>query len=181
MSGTIHIPDELTTALGTAMTQQHVDHLLSLGVPAAVVDMCGTVKIRPDGDLYQPDADGLEAVVVPVFDGDQTVDLLAFNLANPARWWTRTGAHWALGGDALDRLWLDDRLHIHRMPINWLQAGAQPNAIVVLDWRQAAAQLLAVPSIIGDDYEHALEIEQHLKATQTIPNISFPAEARTAA
>ncbi len=181
MTATVPVLNELMAALGGAMTQQHVDRLLELGVPAATTIICGMAKISADGAFYVPDDDGIDAVIVPCLDGEIVVDLLAFALDKPAKWWTRLGAHWALGGDALDRLWLDDRLRIHRTPINWLRGGAQPNAAVVLDWRAAAAQLLTVPGIIGDDYEHALEIEQHLKATQTIPNISFPAEARTAA
>ncbi len=179
MSRTVFILDELMTALAAPSPAQ-MQELADLGVAADTKYFVGVTKIRPSGSLYEPDSNGMSAWIVPCMDGARTADLLAFT-TDPEQWWLRRGGCPFLGGDALDRLWLDDSLHIHRMPINWLQAGAQPNAIVVLDWRQAAAQLLAVPSIIGDDYEHALEIEQHLKATQTIPNISFPAEARTAA
>ncbi len=173
--------DELLSVLGTAMTASHVDRLLHLGVPPATTIMCGLAKIRPDGQNYVPDDDGLEAVIVPVFDGGVVVDLVAFQPAQPELWWVRRGETPFLGSDALERLWLNEPLRLHRDPLGWLRGGAQPNAAVVLSWKAAATQIFAVPSIVADDYEYALEIEQHLKATRTIPNISFPADARTAA
>ncbi len=137
MTSTVPLCDELLAALGRATSERHVEQLLSAGLPPPAVDMCGTARIQPVGDLYQPEADGIEVVILPVFDGGATVDLLAFGLSNPARWWTRIDAHWALGADALDRLWLGAELKVCRDPLRWLQSGPAENAIVILDQRAA--------------------------------------------
>ena len=171
MSNTICILDELMAALAAAPS--HVDHLLHLGVPPAAVDMCGTAKIRPDGDLYQPDDDGLEAVVVPVFDGGEIADLLAFTLADPARWWTRLGAHWALGADALDCLWLCDQLRVYRTPLRWLRAGAPYNGLAILDCDAAKLHIPRV-EIVTEDLAHGLELDRLLTIPAQRPQVRVP-------
>ncbi len=160
-------------ALGRAMTQEHVDHLLHLGVPSSTTVMCGAAKIRPDGQNYVPDDDGIETVIVPIFDAGATIDLLAFSLSNPARWWTRIDAHWALGADALDQLWLGEKLRVCRDPLRWLQSGPAENAIVILDWRVARLHIPRV-EIVAEDLAHGLELNRLLTIPAQHPLIHVP-------
>ncbi len=178
MSATVPLLDELLEALGSATRETHVDQLLSAGLPPPAVDMCGTAKIRPDGQNYVPDDDGLEAVVVPIFDAGEMIDLVAFNLSNPARWWTRIDAHWALGADALDLLWLGAELKVCRDPLRWLQSGPAENAIVILDWHAARLHIPRV-EIVAEDLEHGLELDRLLYIPAQHPRISVPARAAT--
>ena len=175
MSGTVYLIDELMPALAAPSPAQ-MQELADLGVPPVTTILCGTAGIRLEADgLYVPEDDGLEAVVVPIFDGDQTVDLLAFNLAKPARWWTRTGAHWALGGNALDDLWLNETLLVFRSPLSWLQASAPSNGLTVLDWGAARRNLLHV-EIIAEDLAHGEELHKKLTIPATRPQIRVPKE-----
>ena len=176
MSSTVYVIDELLSAVGSAMSQRHVDRLLELGVPPAAVDMCGTARIQPDGELYQPDDDGLEVVILPVFDDSQTIDLLAFNLTTPARWWTRTGAHWALGADALDRVWHDEPLVVCRSPLCWLRAGCPPHGLCVLDWTVARREL-ADHHVAAEDLHHGRELRRRLSVPARHPRILIPRAA----
>ncbi len=150
-------------------------HLHALGIPTEARLMCGTARIQPEGKFYQPD-DGIMAVITPIIDGGEVVDLLAWNTDCPARWWTRTGAHWALGADALDRLWLGDRLKVFRSPRSWLQAGAPYNAVMVLDWDIARLHIPRV-EIVAEDLEHGLELDRLLCIPAQHPLISVPARA----
>lgn len=148
---------ELSAALA-AMMQQHVDRLLNLGVPPAATIMCGAARIRTDGKFYECDQNGIDAVILPVLDDGGTADLLAFAPDKPARWWTRRGAHWALGADALDRLWLGAKLKVCRNPLRWLQSGPADNAIVILDGKAARLQLTRI-EIVAEDLAHGLELD----------------------
>ena len=176
MSGTVYVIDELLSALGRAMTQEHIDRLLGAGLPPAAVDMCGTAGIRPDGELYQPDGDGFEAIVVPIFDAGATIDLLVFNPANPAKWWLRLGAHWALGADALDRVWHDEPLVVYRSPLCWLRAGCPPHGLCVLDWTVARREL-ADHHVAAEDLHHGRELRRRLSVPARHPRILIPRAA----
>ncbi len=176
MSATVPILDELLSALGTAMTASHVDQLLSAGLPPAAVDMCGTARIQPDGELYQLDDDGLEAVILPVLDGGETIDLLAFNLANPARWWLRLDQAAYIGGDALGDAVMDEPVRVFRTPLAWLQAGAPPDGLVVLD-DEIARRELAYHNVVPEDLHHGRELRRRLSVPARHPRILIPRPA----
>ena len=174
MSATVPIVDELLAALGVAMSQEHVDRLMHLGVPPAAVDMCGTAKIRPEGQNYVPDDGGLEALVVPIFDAGETIDLLAFKLSNPTRWWLRLGQAAYLGGDALGDVVMDEGVQVFKTALSWLQAGAPADGLVVLNWSIARREL-ACHSVDAEDLAHGLELDRLLTISAQRPQIRVPA------
>lgn len=94
----------------------------------------GVANVRPiDDGLYVPDGDGFPALVVPVFEDGQLVDLVAFRTAEPERWWLRKGVGGLLG---LYRGWSPyewaDNVLLHETPLKWLQAGGKD--LCVVDW-----------------------------------------------
>ncbi len=175
----VYLLDELLDALGRATSKRHVD-LLSADLPPAAVDMCGTARIRPDSELYQPDDDGLEAVIVPVFDGGETVDLLAFRLSEPDRWWLRIGAAAFLGGDVLGDVALDEPVRAFKTPLSWLRAGAPADGLVILAPNGdiavdvLARRELVLFSIMVEDLVHGLELDRLLTIPAERPRISVP-------
>ncbi len=175
MSRAIPLIDELLAALGTAMSQEHVDHLLHLGVPAATTIMCGAARIEPDGDLYQPDDNGFEATIVPVIDDEVVTDLLAFALDCPGRWWLRTGVAAYLGGDCLHQLVMDEPLLIFANALGWLRAEAPVNGCVILNWQAAARDIPPVP-IIADCVALAEKLDRCLSIAH-VPDIHVPRAA----
>ena len=169
MSRAIPLIDELMVALGRDMTQGHVDHLLHLGVSPAATVMCGSARIQADGDLYRPDDDGLEAVILPVFDGGETIDLLALT-TDPVRWWLRLGLAAYLGGDSLPDAVMDEPVRVFRSPLAWLQAGTPPDGLVVLDWDTARRELVD-HHVAAEDLAHGLELDHLLTIPAQRPQI----------
>jgi hypothetical protein len=125
--------------------QPHLDRIRSLGVsPAAVAALgatqpaFGVVHADPGADgLYVP-GDGPLHVVMPVFEHDALIDLVAWRSDAPTRWWLRSGLGWLLNTDAsFASRWDGASLKLHATPLDWLRAGAEGawNAgAVVLDW-----------------------------------------------
>ena len=179
MSATVPLLDELMTALA-APTPAQMQELADLGVPMATTIMVGVTKVRPSGSLYEPDPDGTAAWIVPCMDGGDTVDLLAFKSDEPGRWWLRLGACPLLGADALNDLWLGQRLRIHRTPLGWL-AGTDAAGVVVLRWTEALQHLVSVPTIEVEDEAHAAEIRRRMVSTITLPEIEVASPARRSA
>ena len=167
--------DELTAALA-AVDDHDNQQLTAAGIPDEARLICGKAKIRTGAPYYEPDPTGIETLVVPVFDDGETIDLLAFALGKPAQWWLRRGAYWALGGDALDRLWLGDRLRIYRSPLSWLRAGAPDTGMVVLDWATARLHLPHV-EIVAEDLDHGIELDRLLMVPAMHPLIHVPDQA----
>ncbi len=105
--------DELAHAMA-AVTDAHRQRLLDLGVRPGNLPLCGVARIRPGAEgFYVPDEHGDPAILLPVIDDRQVVDLLCFQSSQPEVWWTRRGACPLLGGDALLDLWLGQRLRLH--------------------------------------------------------------------
>ncbi len=171
----VYLINELTAALGKATTKTHVDRLIGLGLPPAAVDMCGTALIQPDGELYQPDDAGPEALVVPVFDSGETIDLLAFNLSNPDRWWLRLGVAAYLGGDALGDAVMDEPVRAFKTPLSWLRASAPADGLVVIDW-DTAPQDLAYRNIVAEDLAHGEDLVRRLTVPALRPCVRVPKE-----
>ena len=173
MSRAVYIIDELMAALGGATSERHVDHLLHLGLPPAAVDMCGTAKIRPDGQNYVPDDDGIEAVILPCFDASEPIDLLAFVTADPGQYWLRLGQAAYIGGDALGDAVMGEPVRVFRTPLSWLRAGAPANGLVVLD-DEIARRELAYHSVVAEDLAHGEELLVALTIPAQHPTIGIP-------
>src|SRR5262249_25288794 len=95
----------------------------------------GLQAIEPDGGLYRPADRGRPAVIAPVFDGPtpsftepsgygempQIIDLVAFRLSEPWRWWRRTGLALYLGEHLIMRsnTW-QTPVRVVATPLAWL-------------------------------------------------------------
>ena len=93
------------------------------------------------GGQYVPDPNGGRALVVPVYDGDELVDLVAFHTITPERWLLRHGAGWALGLEgSVERYRWGDPLPMHKTPLDWLKAGC--DGLCVIDWEAPEVRTL---------------------------------------
>ncbi len=90
---------------------------------------------------YVPDPDGGRAMIVPVHEGDELVDLLAFHTLTPERWLLRLGLGWALGlEESLERYRWGDPLPLHKTPLDWFKAGC--DGLCVIDWEAPEVRTL---------------------------------------
>lgn len=154
--------------------------LLRHGVADADVRQhCGLAQIDPDtaGRFYQPFVGGVPAIVVPVLDAEELVDILAFDPRRPHRWWLRTGATKFLGGDELADLLLGPRLFtdpicVHRTPLNWLRNSCR--GVVILNIDRGLGDLEIAPNgIAAEDDAHQREIRDRLTrvAMRRLPDV----------
>ncbi len=150
--------------------------LHALGIPTEARMMCGAARIQPEGRFYQPDDAGIMAVITPIIDIGEVVDLLAWTTDFPARGWTRIDAHWALGADALDRLWLAEPLLVFKSPLAWHQANAPYSGLVVLNWDVARHLILDI-DIFVTDIEFGRELDQRLTVPARRPRVYVPKRA----
>ena len=170
--------DELAHAMA-AVTPAHTDRLLEIGVQADNLPLCGVARIRPEAEgFYLPDEHGDPAILLPVIDDRQVVDLLCFQSSQPEVWWVRRGACPLLGGDCLLDLWLGQRLRLHQHPLGWL-SGTDPAGVVVLQWRPAIAHLVNVPVLEVEDEAHAAEVRGKLHRTLVLPKIELAKSTST--
>ena len=112
--------------------------------------------------------DGFDAAVCEVrdTDGETVVDLLAWSVDDPHRWWTAVGA-----GVVLGEAWAanpntglcGEPLRIFRTPLGWLQGDCA--GIVLLDPARAGRWLLdAARTVAAEDRSHAAEVHGLMKA-----------------
>lgn len=136
--------------------KQHVDRMVAHGVSVAAMQQLfpqqyvfglDRVRTTPDG-LYEPEDGGGWAAVVPVVQWPEInpyglpallmgeiVDLVAFHLDSPMRWWWRVGHAWLLGEDLLDDR--GESVAVVATPLDWLACGG--DAVCILDWRAPAS------------------------------------------
>ena len=175
MSVTVALYGELRAALA-APTPEQDQELIALGVPADITYYVGAAKVRPNGNTYEPDPDGVPAWIIPVMDGGEIADALAFTPDEPGRWWLRTGVCAFLGGDALGDTVMDEPVCIFKTPLAWLRAGAPPDGLVILD-DNIARRDLAHHSIVAEDLAHGLELDRLLTIPAQRPQVRVPREA----
>lgn len=125
---------------------------------------CGLAKIVRHRPFYEPNPDGDHAIVVPVMDDDELVDLLAFDPRRKSEWFVRLGSEPLLGASALSEQLLGKPLHIFRSPLTWLQASC--DGIVILDINWAFIDLTTAPhGIVGEDDAHTDELRRFMTET----------------
>jgi hypothetical protein len=105
-------------------------------------DLClylsvGLQRIEPDGNLYQPADHGPLALVLPVYSGptpsfmtpaedSELVDIVAFQISRPKRWWRRTGLADYLGEHLIrSSVTWGRSLKVFETPFAWLKAYCQ--------------------------------------------------------
>lgn len=120
--------------------QAHIDYLLGLGAtPEGIASLghrqppFGVERIDvDDAGRWWPDPDGKAALVVPVIERGELLDIVAFRSSNPARWWWRIGCGSMLGDDLLNDVWPIGPLRVVSTPLQWVCEGGE--AVCVLDW-----------------------------------------------
>ena len=146
-----HLRNEADTRADAAL-QRH-------GVPASVTPLCGLNFIEQHGRFYEPVTGGRPAIIVPVLDGGELADLLAFDPRRSGQWFVRLGSVPLLGADALADQLVGQRLHVYRTPLSWLQHGC--DGIVPLDFNRAAIDLVTAQyGIVAEDDAHVGELQR---------------------
>lgn len=153
-------------------------HRLGLGRRAALMGDAQVAKVRAriDHHLFVPDDDGLPMVVGPVFghpafEGGEVVDLVAWEVTGPGRWYLRAGLadalgewHAMAGADPVD-------VRVHRRPIDWLRADGDGLCLLSDDAVTNAAILTALPGIIAEDMTHRDELARLLRMPYRLPTV----------
>ena len=150
--------------------------LMKFGVPADITPFCGLDHIHANGPWFQPDPAGDPEIIMPVMEGGEVVDLVAFMPHRPGRWHIRTGACPLLGIDNMG-VW-SESLRVWRTPLDYLRASLQ--GVVVLSWSAAIPLLTCTREIVAEDVEHGREIRKRLTRPIALPTISVPFKRRAA-
>ncbi len=139
MSAPMDEPDLLSEWLSfPGLTGRHIRQLSDAGVTSAAWITAGhiaTPRITITGRFFTPDPFGKcrSTFVLPVYDGEPVseinpdpgiplVDLLAFRLEEPERWWLRIGApDLVLGKDQfVTAMVTSSMVRLHATPLQWL-------------------------------------------------------------
>jgi hypothetical protein len=170
---------ELLTAHRIARTTDLATALQTCGIPTAGVPIWGAGFVELDGAHYAPRAGGRPAIIVPVFDGGELVDLTATGLET-RRTLTRLGVASVLGQDAIDRA-KDGETYVHLFadPIEWLRHRC--GGAVVLDWSVARFALADLPAIACATEFLAARIDKELRQPTRVPPLFVREERRAAA
>jgi hypothetical protein len=129
--------------------------------------------------LFQPNPDGIPAIVVPVSYGYgpcelNPIDLVAWKPGSPDQWYFRRGEHGlVLGVNYLERAELfHEPIQLHRTPLDWVRVSG--DGACLLDHSPSVLdRLREVGEIITGDFAYGLDIEKRLQRAPTIPSISI--------
>jgi hypothetical protein len=184
------LQNDLDRALSNTRTA-HIDHVRALGAsPAAIVTLgsrqlpFGVERIDvDDAGRWWPAETGKPALVVPVIERGEPIDIVAFRSSQPARWWWRIGVGGLLGHDVLNRdIWPGDELAVVSTPIAWISAAGE--AVCILDWDLPDHELSPMRDFHGihcDTPILASRLRKRLAQPRKVPPISVPKEAAHAA
>lgn len=135
----------------------------------------GVLWIVTEGGYFDPaeqgDSRANGALILPVFEGGELIDLIAFTLDNPANFSVRVGFAKALGMWSADdvrsrtTLWaLPGDVHpvlpLCPDPLAWLQAGCQGTVILNLAWLNYT--LVGIKSVTTRSEPHAKALHKLL-------------------
>lgn len=93
--------------------------------------ICSLARVSPLIHLFEPSDNGRDAIIVPIFDDDELVDLVAFDPRQPEVWWCRIGTEPLLGINWLANVDPTTPVRIFAHPLDWLRAGGA--GVVILD------------------------------------------------
>ena len=137
--------------------------LRKIGLTNLPLPMWGIATVTVDHEFYQPDEGGKLAVIVPVLDREQIIDLVACTFGT-LQVRTRKGVAPVLGHE-----WIDDAklglepLKVFDDVLSWLRGRCR--GVVVLDFEAAPRLLRDVP---------ALHCESHAMAEFLIEGFEWP-------
>jgi hypothetical protein len=138
----------------------------------------GLADVDIDDHYYAPAPGGKCALIVPFFEGNVLLDLVAVGLETFACR-TRTGICTVLGSEHIERAReRETAVHLFKDPIAWLRNGRRGACIV--DWRAARYILADVPSVACNDELTAAKIDRLRQPAAVVPR-NFVREAANAA
>ena len=147
------------------------------------------VETARDG-LYQPSPhNGRRAFITPVYgpvrplevavidpDAATPIDLVAWHMDQPNRWWLRRGTAVLLG--EIEIVYAEtygEPIRIYRTPLDWLKAGGE--GVVILDWTEAWFHLRGL-KLGAEDHQHGEELQRRLRPPWSKgPQILVPRKA----
>jgi hypothetical protein len=169
--------EEMSQALGHLRSDLPEDFMLGVGMP-------GIASVQPTDDgLFTFAEGGVPAVILPAYDGipglldanperhvEHLLDLVAFDVENPDRFWRRR-ADALLLGNAFLEIAGETRapVPVFKTPMSWLRAGGA--GVCILDWDWARDLLLDL-ELIAEDLELGSSLEDALKPDIFIKEIA---------
>lgn len=180
---------ELSAAAGR-VEQRHLDHIRALGIAPATIARLGSNRLPAFGVVnaeidrrgyYQP-CEGPAHIVMPVTEGGDLVDLVAWRTTQPERWWLRFGTGWAIGADDLGEVdrWGGPAPMVYGSPLDWLRADCRGS--VILDWsRDVMVALQNHAAIDCANSALAATLRDAIAQTVRLPKIAVTKEIRHAA
>ena len=173
---------EILAAVGR-VEQTHLNWMMGMGVSSSAIAGLGKTQ-APFGigrveflgsDYWQPH-DGpaaISAVVQPVYEDSQIIDLIAWRSLKPHDWRWRVGEGWALGVDCLRGNAWDGfaSITVHATPLAWLTAGGE--GLAILNWTSSCIyQLSQFTEIICADSRVAGRLNEILSRPVRVPRIT---------
>jgi hypothetical protein len=127
------------------------------------------VAFQPDGITYALEEQGLQAVILPVGQSGEIIDLVAVDIrARVSR--TRLGNATVLGWDHISRaIFLEEPVRLFSDPIEWLVNDRQ--GAVVLDWQSVRFDFGDVSGLICTTDELAWRLAQAFQEPVRVPKL----------
>jgi len=180
-SASIDLGGEMQTAVAR-VEQRHLDWIMGNGASAMAIASLGATQ-EPFGigclefvgtDYWQPHSGpaAIGAVIQPVYDGGDIIDLIAWRSLKPLDWRWRVGEGWALGTDCLQgSAWLGfNSITVHATPLAWLVAGGE--GLTILNWTSSSLyQLSQFDEIVCSDGKVAARLNNILSRPARVPSI----------
>lgn len=157
---------------------KYLAKLQALGIPGSTIATLGAStpigvgRIATLPDLqFEPSEEGKSHIILPVWEGQGVIDLVAFNPADPNRWYRRTGLAPLLNADEISQpRWDSGVIDVWATPLDWLRAGGSGVVILDYDDREIVRQLAQCETIITDNMTARL-IRLEFSRPRPVPRI----------
>lgn len=181
---------DLEHELGGLPGAIHFEALKNLGVPPKAIGQLGAAqsgvsiamsRIEPlSGGLYQPNDEGMAALLIAVCDEPSDVlhpilDIIAVRSPSPARWWWRSGLAGMLGQNLIEND-MGNPVKVVSTPIEWLAEAGR--AVCVLDWSTNSPAWTALrhgPALTFSNDGLRQKVRNALISTTPLPDMEIAA------
>ena len=156
----------------------YVEGFRRCGIPTDGGLIIGLAAVEIDDHHYEPDPGGKAALIVPYFQGNTLLDLVAVGLETfTCR--TRTGIATVLGDEHIERARArESAVRLFKDPIDWLR-NARRGACIV-DWRAAPHVLADIPGISCGSEFLASRVDCAMRQPVAVPPIFIREPANAA-
>jgi hypothetical protein len=181
-------PPDLITEFSNAL--KAVPYL-DIGAPEVRVGGLGKIRAALFADLWEPNSNGFEVIVCPVFDGpiedpqitgfypSPLIDLVAWEPNRPEKLYRRTGEGLALGIVAINRARDACKpLLLFETAEDWIKAGGDRAGAVILETGATLDLLAGIPVVRTGGVEHGTRVELLLRNQMPLrPRVEVPRRA----